>query len=427
MAQKFRPNNKNVSVFTSSNPSQITKSFFRRNGKHLDKESAVELFKQDVLLAERLDYNYSIVSVFGSARVSNNFYKNFAQAAYDLAYLLGKEGFVISTGGGPGIMEFASRGAVDANSTALGFQPKFIEKVEGTVSFDGKIHYLVYSLHSRKILMAKNASSFVFFPGGAGTIDELFHYLNFAQNGWIKDVKFILFGSEFWNKLVNWFDKNLVQRGLVEKNILKNIILTDSIQEAKNIIVQNRTRASYYCPKPKELSENFEEDIKQLYSYIEKLSHPSAAFFGTIKTKNVEDLAKYLSKQLHKSNYTIYYFSLNGLQEFFKSFASHNSKNISFEIPLKLLETKKLILGSTDKLFFLNSDLECVDALTEYVVRIQMGDMEKVEINLLEPNFWRDYLKWFWNYPINYGFAEEELIKLFNIINSKKDIKALGI
>ncbi|MCX8163060.1 MAG: TIGR00730 family Rossman fold protein [Candidatus Micrarchaeota archaeon] len=422
MSERFKPNTKNIAVWAppSSRSFKLSKSFFRKNGKHLDKNSAIELFKEDVLLAEKMLDNSATVAVFGSARVSNTFHKNLADASYSLGYMLGKRGFVISTGGGPGIMEFVSRGATDAKSLAIGFQPKFLEKSEPPILFDGKIHYFVYSLHSRKILMANNALAFVFFPGGAGTVDEFFHYLNFAKNGWIKNIKFILFDSKFWSGLVKWVEK-LLNNGFITKQVFENIVLVDDIKQVNEIILSTKKPTVQYCPNPIKLSINFEQDIKELYNYIEKLSHPSASFFGNVNTKKMSTMFSYLVNKLQEMNFTIYYSSQNGLASFFQKNQA-NSKNINFEISLNLLETKKLVLGATDVLFFLNSDLECIDALTEYIVRIQMGDMEKVFINLLEPTFWKDYFKWFYNYPVSYGFAEEELLGLCKFVYSKKDL-----
>ncbi|MFN3909898.1 MAG: TIGR00730 family Rossman fold protein [Candidatus Anstonellaceae archaeon] len=435
MTKKFISNqnlNNNISVLVPparSVPVKITKSFFRKNGHHLDKYGAVENFSKDLSLILKLKEGYpqKVVAIYGSARISDKFYKNLADISYELGYKLGKKRYIISTGGGPGIMEYASKGAVDANSLALGFQPKFLEEVEKPIQMKNKIQYFVSSLHSRKILIANNAAALVFFPGGAGTVDEFFHYLNFSANGRMKNIPFILFNNTFWEGLIKWINLYLVQTGFLKKEALNNVFLVNNTKEAIKVIEKNSNY--FYTPDFHGLSSSFKQDILQIYNYVEQFSHPSASYFGSLtsnyKYSRIKNLIEKITSILQKNNHSIYYSALNGFASFMDKLALKGlkSKNISnLNIPIGLQETQKLILGTSDTLIFYPGGLDVIDAFTEYVVRIQIGDMEKVPLNLVDPSFFGSYLQWFEKFPVNYGFAEKELITMCNIVSKPDQI-----
>src|SRR3954454_10367818 len=143
------------------------------------------------------------VSIFGSARTapSDPYYK----AAEETARLLAKAGFSVITGGGPGIMEAANKGAFEAGGTSIGLNIMLPQEQEGnryqTISLD--FHYF----YARKVMFTKYANAFVCFPGGYGTLDETFETLTLIQTLKVEAFPIILYGSEYWGGLHEWIDR----------------------------------------------------------------------------------------------------------------------------------------------------------------------------------------------------------------------------
>lgn len=168
------------------------------------------------------------VSIFGSARVTED--APMYQAARGLARRLVADDFAVITGGGPGIMEAANRGAVEGDGISVGcnielpFEQGMNEYVQLAVDF----HYFFV----RKTMFVKYASAFVIFPGGFGTLDELFEALTLIQTGKIHNFPVVLFGTEYWSGLINWLTSTMLAEGKIHRDDLKLLIVTDSIEEA---------------------------------------------------------------------------------------------------------------------------------------------------------------------------------------------------
>jgi hypothetical protein len=145
------------------------------------------------------------VSVFGSARAKphDQYYK----AAAMTARLLAEKGFAIITGGGPGIMEAANRGAYEAGGQSIGLNISLPQEQESnkyqTISLD--FHYF----YARKVMFVKYASAFAYFPGGFGTLDEFFELVTLVQTLKVEAFPIVLYGSEYWNGLLDWMRHNL--------------------------------------------------------------------------------------------------------------------------------------------------------------------------------------------------------------------------
>src|SRR6266487_1588549 len=148
------------------------------------------------------------VTIFGSARTkpTDKYYK----AAEETARLLAREGFGVITGGGPGIMEAANKGAFEAGGVSVGCNITLPQEQEAnryqTISLD--FHYF----YARKVMFVKYASAFVCFPGGFGTLDEFFETLTLVQTLKIEPFPIILYGSKFWSGLVHWMREQLLER-----------------------------------------------------------------------------------------------------------------------------------------------------------------------------------------------------------------------
>jgi hypothetical protein len=179
------------------------------------------------------------VTLFGSARVKpqDPMYK----AAAQVARLLGEEGFAIITGGGPGIMEAGNKGAREAGvcSVGLGIELPFEQAMNPYVDLDVEFRYFFV----RKTMLVKYAQAFVIFPGGFGTLDELFESLTLIQTGKVRNFPVILFGSDYWKGLIEWIRKTVLTEGKIGPPDLDLLIVTDSPSEVRDIIVEAGRRA----------------------------------------------------------------------------------------------------------------------------------------------------------------------------------------
>ena len=169
------------------------------------------------------------VSVFGSARTAE------ATPAYELAVEVGKRlaeaGYAVITGGGPGIMSAANRGAAAGNgrSVGLGIELPFEQGLNEWV--DLGVHFRYF--FARKTMFVKYASGFVVFPGGFGTLDELFEALTLVQTGKVTSFPVILVGRDYWSGLVDWLRARAVERGTVSE---KDLLLFDVVDTPDEII-----------------------------------------------------------------------------------------------------------------------------------------------------------------------------------------------
>src|SRR6266480_1675559 len=155
------------------------------------------------------------VTIFGSARTkpSDRYYK----AAEETARLLALEGFGVITGGGPGIMEAANKGAFEAGGVSVGCNITLPQEQEAnkyqTITLD--FHYF----YARKVMFVKYASAFVCFPGGYGTLDEFFEIVTLVQTMKVEAFPIILYGSEFWSGLVRWMSEQLIPKFIDPEDI----------------------------------------------------------------------------------------------------------------------------------------------------------------------------------------------------------------
>jgi uncharacterized protein (TIGR00730 family) len=172
------------------------------------------------------------VSVFGSARTqpSDPDYEN----ARLLARRLTEEGFTVITGGGPGIMEAANRGAREADGVSVGLAIDLPLEQGVNAYVDLAIYFRYFFV--RKTMFVKYAQAFVIFPGGFGTFDELFESLTLVQTGKIDHFPIILFGRRYWSGLLDWLRSTVAAEEKVDEADLDLLRICDDVEEATAII-----------------------------------------------------------------------------------------------------------------------------------------------------------------------------------------------
>lgn len=178
------------------------------------------------------------VTIFGSARTrpGHPYYK----ATMALARGLAKNGFAVITGGGPGIMEAANRGASEAKGKSVGLNIELPHEQEGNRYANIPINF--HYFFARKVCFVKYSMGFVFMPGGFGTLDEFFEVLTLVQTGRISRFPLILFGHQYWRGLSRWMKAALESEDMISPGDLKLMNVTDDVQEAISIILEYRNR-----------------------------------------------------------------------------------------------------------------------------------------------------------------------------------------
>jgi uncharacterized protein (TIGR00730 family) len=168
------------------------------------------------------------VAVFGSARTPET--DPMYQAARDLSNRLSRVGFAIITGGGPGIMEAANRGARDAGGLSIGCNIELPREQGLNAYVDVAINFRYF--FCRKTMFMKYSEAFVLFPGGFGTLDELFEALTLIQTGKVQRFPVVLFGSVYWQGLLDWIRQRQLAEAKIDAADLALMRLTDSAEDA---------------------------------------------------------------------------------------------------------------------------------------------------------------------------------------------------
>ncbi|HET7521102.1 MAG TPA: TIGR00730 family Rossman fold protein [Candidatus Limnocylindria bacterium] len=176
------------------------------------------------------------VTIFGSARVGRR--NRYYGAARRVAAALAKEGFAIITGGGPGIMEAANRGAQEGGGLSIGcnIELPFEQGLNEYVDLGMEFRYFFV----RKTMFVKYAEGFIIFPGGFGTLDELFEALTLIQTGKVEHFPVVLYGKDYWNGLLKWIREKPLYEEKVSPEDLDLVTITDDVTVACRAIVDAR-------------------------------------------------------------------------------------------------------------------------------------------------------------------------------------------
>jgi hypothetical protein len=176
------------------------------------------------------------VSIFGSARVrkGNPYY----DLAVKVAAALSKAGYGVITGGGPGIMEAANRGAREGGGRSIGLNIKLPYEQKANDYAETVIHFDYF--FARKVMFVKYACAFVGLPGGFGTLDEIFEALTLKQTGKIHEFPVILMGREYWQGMIDWLSGPPLENRMISQRDLKLFHITDDVDEVVQIIDRNQ-------------------------------------------------------------------------------------------------------------------------------------------------------------------------------------------
>ena len=216
----------------------------RRDGDDLlvDADRIRNEFLEGFRAVERIDR--PAVTLFGSARVDEG------HPAYEEAREVGRRfaeaGFAVVTGGGPGVMEAANRGAKEGGGLSVGFNIDLPHEQHENPYLD--IELTFHHFYARKTMFVKAAEGFVIFPGGFGTLDELFESLTLIQTGKVLHFPVVLFDSDYWRGLLAWLRERPLAEGMISPGDNELLHLTDSPGEAVARIVEAYTGRAQPAP-----------------------------------------------------------------------------------------------------------------------------------------------------------------------------------
>jgi len=204
---------------------------------HEDLASDVAVIASEFLsgFQQVLQINRPAVSIFGSARVPEESapYRD----ARETARLFAAAGFAVVTGGGPGVMEAANRGCKEGGGLSVGFNITLPHEQGLNAYVD--IGMTFKHFYARKTMFVKAAEGFVIFPGGFGTLDELYESLTLIQTGKVLNFPVVLFDSDYWGEMLDWINGELLADGMISPEDVELLHVTDDPREAVRIVVES--------------------------------------------------------------------------------------------------------------------------------------------------------------------------------------------
>ncbi|TVR92779.1 MAG: TIGR00730 family Rossman fold protein [Trueperaceae bacterium] len=188
------------------------------------------------------------VTIFGSARLKGD--DPYNAKAERLAASLARQGYAVITGGGPGIMEAGNKGAFEAGGRSIGLNVDLPHEQDPNPYQTHELKFRYFFI--RKVMLVKYSTAFVVFPGGFGTIDELFEALTLVQTKKVTPFPIFLVGVEYWRGLVQWLQGTLVRHGTVSEHDLHLFKVVDDVDEISRAIdayYQSSSRAGFEMPR----------------------------------------------------------------------------------------------------------------------------------------------------------------------------------
>src|SRR5215475_10798594 len=185
---------------------------------------ALRVFREFIRGFRSLHFIGPCVTVFGSARFNEN--HRYYAAAREIGSSLARLGFTVMTGGGPGIMEAANRGAREAGGRSIGCNIELPHEQQPNAYVDRWITFRHFFV--RKVMLVKYSYAFVALPGGFGTLDEIFETVTLVQTGKIQEFPIVLIGTDFWRPLMGFLENTLVRAGTLDEADAERFFVTDS-------------------------------------------------------------------------------------------------------------------------------------------------------------------------------------------------------
>ena len=219
---------------TDKLPKPVAAGLDARSATSRDAWHLFGIMSEFVEATDRLQRIQPAVSIFGSARVAPG--SPYYVLAERIARLLSDAGFAVISGGGPGIMEAANRGAREAKARSIGCGIELPHEQGLNAFVDEAINFRYFFV--RKTMFVKYATAFVIFPGGFGTLDELYEALTLIQTGKIRNFPVILVNCGYWQGMLDWIKGTLLSEGKVSPEDLELMICTDDPSEVERIIVE---------------------------------------------------------------------------------------------------------------------------------------------------------------------------------------------
>jgi uncharacterized protein (TIGR00730 family) len=211
---------------------------------NLERHLAVitEEFRMGFEAVDRIDR--PAVTIFGSARVREDS-APYGQAR-EVARRFAAHGWAVVTGGGPGVMEAANRGAQEAGGLSVGFNIELPHEQRSNPYLDLSLTFRHF--YARKTMFVKAAEGFVVFPGGFGTADELFESLTLIQTGKVLHFPVVLCDSDYWGELLSWVRGELLADGMISPNDVDLLFVTDDPEEAVRVVLDCHERRCAEVP-----------------------------------------------------------------------------------------------------------------------------------------------------------------------------------
>ena len=205
-------------------------------------ERIAEEFRAGFSLVDKIDR--PAVALFGSARVAED--HPAYGAARATARLFGERGWAVVTGGGPGVMEAANRGAKEGGGLSVGFNIELPHEQRSNDYLD--IQYTFAHFYVRKVCFVKPSEGFVIFPGGFGTLDELYEALTLIQTDKVLDFPVVLFGSDYWTGMLEWIREAPLREAMISSDDVELLHLTDDPEHVVELVVDCYERRCAHGP-----------------------------------------------------------------------------------------------------------------------------------------------------------------------------------
>ncbi len=231
---------------------RVIRKFEKKTWSEVKSKNSWQVFRIMAEFVEGFDALTEVgpsVTVFGSARTKPD--SKYYNIAYQLGKFLAEEGLSVITGGGPGIMEATNKGAMEVGgaSAGVGIELPFEASNNAYIDSDKNISFRYFFV--RKLMFLKYSQAFVAFPGGLGTLDELFEALTLSQTGKTPKFPILLVGSDYWSGMVDWLRDKAMPEGNINADDLELFRLVDTAEEAMDSITR------FFAKFRKEMVPNF--------------------------------------------------------------------------------------------------------------------------------------------------------------------------